>query len=61
MVVVEKIRRRIKARERVHFPGLHRWSLGSGNERPVWWEILSAPCSPEKFAGSFKKNAKKGF
>jgi hypothetical protein len=33
MVVVEKIRRRIKARERVHFPGLHRWSPGSGNER----------------------------
>jgi hypothetical protein len=25
-----------------------------------WWEILSSHLSPEKFAGSFKKNAKKG-
>src|SRR5580700_9227330 len=41
MVVVEKTRCGIKACERVHFPGLHRWFPGSGDGRPVWWEILS--------------------
>jgi len=42
MVVAEMTRGGKEARERGHFPGLHRWFPGSGDERPVWWEILSA-------------------
>jgi hypothetical protein len=42
MVVAEMTRCETEARERVHFPRLHRWFPGSGDERPERWKILSA-------------------